>query len=149
MNAVRNLRVESKIAPGRAVPVVIRGTEEQYALLEKLRGQLLPLARLEDLTVSRDGSRPPVAASAVVQGAEVFLPLDGLVDLDEERARLAREAEKLLTNLEGVKRKLRNQDFLAKAKPEVVEKEKALLTQLEETLDKLKKAQESLSFKAK
>ena len=47
------------------------------------------------------------------------------------------------------KRKLRNQDFLAKAKPEVVEKEKALLTQLEETLDKLKKAQESLSFKAK
>jgi valyl-tRNA synthetase len=149
VNAVRNLRVESKIAPGRAVPVVIRGTEEQYALLEKLRGQLLPLARLEDLTVSRDGSRPPVAASAVVQGAEVFLPLDGLVDLDEERARLAREAEKLLTNLEGVKRKLRNQDFLAKAKPEVVEKEKALLTQLEETLDKLKKAQESLSFKAK
>ena len=149
VNAVRNLRVESKIAPGRAVPVVVRGTEEQYALLEKLRGQLLPLARLEDLTVSRDGSRPPVAASAVVQGAEVFLPLDGLVDLDEERARLAREAEKLLTNLEGVKRKLRNQDFLAKAKPEVVEKEKALLTQLEETLDKLKKAQESLSFKAK
>ncbi|MBI5168457.1 MAG: valine--tRNA ligase [Candidatus Eisenbacteria bacterium] len=149
VNAVRNLRVESKIAPGRAVPVVVRGTEEQYALLEKLRGQLLPLARLEDLTVSRDGSRPPVAASAVVQGAEVFLPLDGLVDLDEERARLAREAEKLLTDLEGVKRKLRNQDFLAKAKPEVVEKEKARLEQLEETLEKLKKAQESLSFKAK
>ena len=89
-----------------------------------------------------------MAASAVVQGAEVFLPLDGLVDLDEERARLAREAEKLLTDLEGVKRKLRNQDFLAKAKPEVVEKEKARLAQLEETLDKLKKAQESLSFKA-
>ncbi|MFN8586467.1 MAG: valine--tRNA ligase [Candidatus Eisenbacteria bacterium] len=146
--AVRNLRVESKIAPGRAVPVVVRGTEEQYELLEKLRGQLLPLARIESLTVSRDGSRPPVAASAVVQGAEVFLPLDGLVDLDEERARLAREAEKLLTDLEGVKRKLRNQDFLAKAKPEVVEKEKARLEQLEETLEKLKKAQESLSFKA-
>jgi valyl-tRNA synthetase len=130
------------------VPVVVRGSEAQFELLERLRGQLLPLARIESLTMSRDGSRPPVAASAVVDGAEVFVPLDGLVDLDEERARLAREAEKLLTDLEGVKKKLRNTDFLAKAKPEIVEKEKARLEQLEETLDKLKKAQESLSFKA-
>ena len=83
----------------------------------------------------------------MVEGAEIFLPLDGLIDLDEERARLSREAEKLLTDLEGVKKKLRNKDFLAKAKPEVVEKEKARLLQLEETLDKLKRAQESLSVK--
>ena len=63
-----------------------------------------------------------VGAHQVVEGAEVFLPLEGLIDVDEERARLAREAEKLLTDLEGVKRKLRNQDFLDKAKPEIVAK---------------------------
>jgi valyl-tRNA synthetase len=67
------------------------------------------------------------------------------VDLDEERARLAREAQKLLADLEGVKKKLRNQDFLRKAKPEIVQKENDRLTQLEETLDKLKRAQQSLS----
>jgi valyl-tRNA synthetase len=145
VTAVRNLRVESKIAPGRAVPVVIRGDAGQLDLVEKLENQLRPLARIETLTLSRDGSRPKVAASAVTGGAEVFLPLEGLIDLDEERARLAREAEKLLGDLDGVKRKLRNQDFLAKAKPEVVEKEHARLTQLEETLEKLKKAQQSLS----
>ncbi len=145
--AVRNLRAEQKIAPGKSVPVVVRGSDEQLDLLERLQGQLLPLARIESLTLARDGSRPQVAASAVVSGAEVFLPLAGLVDLDEERARLAREAEKLLTDLEGVKKKLRNQDFLAKAKPEIVEREKARLEQLEETLEKLKKAQESLSVK--
>jgi len=81
----------------------------------------------------------------VVQGAEIFLPLEGLVDLDEERARLAREAQKLLADLEGVKKKLRNQDFLRKAKPEIVQKENERLGQLEETLDKLKRAQQSLS----
>jgi valyl-tRNA synthetase len=86
-----------------------------------------------------------VAASAVVEGAEVFLPLEGLIDVDEERARLAREAEKLLTDLEGVKRKLRNQDFLAKAKPEIVAKENERLAQLEETLEKLRRAEQSLS----
>ena len=145
--AVRNLRVESKIAPGRIVPVVIRGDAAQLDLLERLEGQLRPLARIETLTLARDGSRPPVAASAVVSGAEVFLPLEGLIDLDEERARLAREAEKLLTELEGAKKKLRNQDFLAKARPEIVEREKTRLAQLEETLEKLRKAQESLSVK--
>jgi valyl-tRNA synthetase len=143
--AVRNLRAEQKIAPGRTVPVVVRGSEAQLALLERLQGQLLPLARIETLTLARDGSRPAVAASAVVQGAEVFLPLAGLVDLDEERARLAREAEKLLTDLEGVKKKLRNQDFLRKARPEIVDREKDRLGQLEETLEKLKRAQQSLS----
>ena len=147
VTAVRNLRVEQKIAPGRQVPVTIRGREEQLDLIERLADQVRPLARIETLTLARDGSRPPVAASAVVEGAEVFLPLDGLVDLDEERARLAREAEKLLTDLEGVKKKLRNQDFLAKARPEVVDKERVRLTQLEETLEKLKRAQESLSLK--
>jgi len=147
VTAVRNLRVEQKIAPGKSVPVVVRGTAEQLDLLERLQSQILPLARIETLTLARDGSRPQVAASAVVGGAEIFLPLAGLVDLDEERARLAREAEKLHTDLEGVKKKLRNQDFLAKARPEIVEKEKTRLEQLEETLDKLKKAQESLSVK--
>ena len=75
----------------------------------------------------------------------MFLPLEGLIDLDEERARLAREADKLLGDLETTRKKLRNQDFLAKAKPEIVEREKQRLEQLEETLEKLKKAQASLS----
>ncbi len=143
--AVRNLRVESKISPGKPVRVVVRGAEAQLDLLERLASQVKPLARIETLVLSRDGARPPVAASAVVEGAEVFLPLEGLIDLAEERARLTREAERLLTDLEGVKKKLRNQDFLRKAKPEIVQRENERLVQLEETLDKLKRAQQSLS----
>jgi len=142
---VRNMRVENGLAPGKAVPLVVRGTPEQLDLVESLAGQIQPLARIEGLTLSRDGGRPSVAASAVVQGCEVFLPLEGLIDLDEERARLAREADKLLGDLDQTRRKLRNQDFLAKAKPEIVERERTRLEQLEETLDKLKKAQASLS----
>ena len=142
--AVRNLRAECNLPAGRRVPVVVRGAPEQLELVERLRDQILPLARIETLNVSRDGSRPAVAASAVVAGAEVFLPLEGLIDVDEERARLAKEAAKLLDDLEGVKKKLRNQDFLRKARPDVVEREHTRLAQLEETLEKLKRAQESL-----
>ncbi len=142
--AVRNLRAECNLPAGRRVPVVVRGAPEQLDLVERLRDQILPLARIETLTLSRDGSRPAVAASAIVAGAEVFLPLEGLIDVDEERARLAKEAAKLLDDLEGVKKKLRNQDFLRKARADVVDRERARLEQLEETLEKLKRAQESL-----
>jgi len=142
--AVRNLRAENKVAPGRLVPVVVRGEAPQLDLVELLADQIRPLARIEALTLARDGSRPKVAASAVVQGAEVFLPLEGLIDLDAERERLVKEADRLFNDLENTRRKLRNQDFLAKAKPEVVERERQRLSQLEETLEKLKRAQESL-----
>jgi valyl-tRNA synthetase len=142
--AVRNLRTECNLPAGRRVPVVVRGDAAQLELVERLRDQILPLARIESLTLSRDGSRPKVAASAVVAGAEVFLPLAGLIDVDGERARLAKEAARLLDDLEGVKKKLRNQDFLRKARAEIVERERTRLAQLEETLEKLKRAQESL-----
>ena len=142
--AVRNLRAENGVAPGRRVAVAVRGRDAQLDLLEQLTPQVLPLARIETLALARDGSRPRVAASAVVDGAEIFLPLEGLIDLDAERERLVREADKLLADLEGTRKRLRNQDFLTKARPEIVEREKARLAQLEETLDKLRRAQESL-----
>ncbi len=142
--AVRNLRAESNLAAGKRVPLVVRGAAAQLDLVEKLRDQIMALARIETLTVSRDGARPAVAASSVVSGAEVFLPLEGLIDVDEERTRLTKEAAKLLDDLESVKKKLRNQDFLTKARPDIVDKERARLVHLEETLDKLKRAQDSL-----
>jgi valyl-tRNA synthetase len=142
--AVRNLRAEAGLPPGKRVPVVVRGTEEQLALIESLTPQIMALARVDRVTAMRDGGRPGMAASAIVDGAEVFLPLEGLIDVAEERARLVREADKLLHDLEGTRRKLRNQDFLNKARPDVVEREHQRLAQLEETLEKLKRTQESL-----
>src|SRR5262245_4562331 len=90
--AVRNLRAENGLPPGKKVPVMVRANPEQLALVESLQEQIRALARIETLTVLRNGTRPQVAASAIVKGAEVFLPLEGLVDLTEERARLGREA---------------------------------------------------------
>jgi len=145
VNAVRNLRVENNVPPGRKVGLVARGTPEQLALMDRMREQIISLARLESLTVAPDAARPGVAAAAVVQGCEVFLPLEGLINVDEERERLTREAARLLDDLEGARKKLRNVDFLTKARPEIVEREKARLTQLEETLDKLRRAQAALA----
>jgi len=142
--AVRNLRAEAGLGPGKRVPLHVRGNESQTALIEKLAPQIRVLARVESITYLRDGGRPGMAASAIVEGAELFLPLEGLINVEEERARLVRETEKLHEDLENTRRKLRNQDFLNKARPEVVQREHTRLAQLEETLEKLKRAAGSL-----
>src|SRR5205085_3072533 len=98
--AVRNLRAENNLPPGKRVPLVVRGTPEQLDVIERLREQVIALARIETMTVSRDGARPAIAASAVVGGAEVFLPLEGLIDVEEERARLVKDASKLVGEVE-------------------------------------------------
>jgi len=142
--AVRNLRAEMNLPPGRGVPVVVRADERASALITANRELLAPLARIESWSVGPEAVRPGVAASAVVRGLEVWLPLAGLVDLDAERQRLAREADRVLADLEGTRRKLQNQDFLTKAKKEVVERERQKLAQLEETVAKLKRAEQAL-----
>ena len=80
----------------------------------------------------------------MVRGVELWVPLAGLIDIDAERQRLVREADKIAGDLEGTKKKLMNQDFLAKAKPEVVQRERDLLELLDQTVAKLNRALEAL-----
>ena len=142
--AVRNLRSEMNLPPGRGVPVVVRADARVTALIDANRELLAPLARIESWTVGPDAVRPGVAAAAVVRGLEVWLPLAGIIDLEAERMRLAREADRVLHDLESTRRKLQNQDFLTKAKKEVVERERQKLEQLEETVAKLQRAEQAL-----
>jgi valyl-tRNA synthetase len=142
--AIRNLRAEMNVSPGKPVRVVLRGDARQISVIRRLDDQLRPLARIESIEYASDGERPAVAASAVVRGTEVFLPLEGLIDLDSERNRLKKQADKTTDDVESLRKKLRNQDFLRKARPDVVDREKQRLVDLEETLAKLQRARENL-----
>ena len=90
------------------------------------------------------GDRPKGAATAVVGAMEIYLPLDDLVNLDEERARLAKEVGKVEDELARVQKKLANGDFLAKAKTEVVHKEREKATQFEEKIRTLRSSLEKI-----
>jgi valyl-tRNA synthetase len=63
--------------------------------------------------------------TAVVTGAELILPLEGLINIEEEIARLEKEYDKLNKEVERVQKKLNNQGFIAKAPAKVVEEERA------------------------
>ena len=144
VGAVRNLRSEMNIPPARKAPILIRSSGADAETLRRQRDLILLLAKGETLEVGPDIAKPKIVASAVVRQNVIFLPLEGLIDVGLERQRLQKEYERVLREFDSTKRKLQNDDFLAKAKKEVVEREHEKFVSLGDTKEKLEKNLEVL-----
>ncbi|WP_106475916.1 valine--tRNA ligase [Phytohalomonas tamaricis] len=126
--AVRNIRAEMNIAPGK--PLTVYLTKGAQADRERLLGNellLTKLAKLESVSYLRPEDELPVSAVQLVGEMEVRVPMAGLIDKDAELARLAREIDKQDKLIMGIEKKLGNESFVAKAPAEVVDKEKGKL----------------------
>jgi valyl-tRNA synthetase len=128
--------------------VIFYGQDAELSFHNDQRPYLRSLARVGAAEFLSSGERPRGAATALVGATEIYLPLDDVVNLDEEQARLAKEVGKVEHELARVQKKLDNGDFLSKAKEEVVEKEREKASQFEEkirtlrsSLDKIREIQ--------
>ncbi len=121
VTAVRVVRAEMNVPPSRKAPVLLRDASPQtLARAQAWQEAAGRLARISAIEAAP--SEPPAGcAQIVLDEATLFLPLAGLIDLDAERARLARERARAADDHDKVLRKLDNADFVARAKPEVVE----------------------------
>ncbi len=139
--AVRTIRGENNVPPGAWVKLSIHATDRATrAILEAGRGYLLGhLTRADDLTFTDE--RPPRCAASPIRGGELFIPLEGLVNFDDEIVRLRKVLKKAEKDLEAIEKKLGNPAFLAKAPPEVIAENQA---RLEENRDRVGKLQNSL-----
>jgi valyl-tRNA synthetase len=144
VGAVRNLRSEMNIAPARKAPILIRAEGHEADIIREQREWIMLLGRGESLEVGPHVHKPEVAASAVVRQHEIFLPLAGLIDVDVELKRLQKEYERVLREFDITRRKLQNDDFLGKAKKEVVDREREKFETLGSTKEKLEKNLEVL-----
>jgi valyl-tRNA synthetase len=142
--AVSNIRSEMNVPPGREADVTVRASGDVERVANDEGASIRAMARIANLHVGADSSKPKHAASAVARDAEVFVHLEGLIDLDVERGRLRRDLERAEKALHSTQRKLANQDFLEKAKPEVVEAEREKIGNLELSIDKLQAALSAL-----
>ncbi|MDP9348033.1 MAG: valine--tRNA ligase [Gemmatimonadota bacterium] len=135
--AVRNIRAEYGIQPGTRVPLRVGGlSPELRGDLEASLRALRDLARVEEL--SFDGAAGVVGASAVLRsGAEVFVPLAGVIDVEKEKGRLRAEVSRLEGQIGGTEKKLANESFVSRAPEEVVRKEREKLASYREQREKL------------
>ncbi len=124
---VRSVRSEMNVPPGSKVPLFIAGGDQLARSCMEAHGALIMrLARLSQLSDS-DGAVPEGAVQDALGTARLILPLAGVIDIDEEKARLHREVAKIDVEIGKFEKKLANQNFLAKAPPEVVAEQRTRL----------------------
>jgi valyl-tRNA synthetase len=138
IEGIRSIRGENNLPPQTKVRAVIQSADARTReLLERWKAYLMPLAGLSEVSVGEPGPKPAQSAAVIGSGMEIFVPLAGLIDFDEERGRIGKEIAKLDQDLGGLLRKLENPNFVAKAPPDVVEKDRARVDELKARKAKL------------
>ena len=136
--AVRNIRAEMNIALSKPLDVLLRDcSPAALRRVEANRTFLSRLARLESLTILPAGEKGPVSVTKIVEGAELLIPMAGLVDKAAELDRLAKELGKLDVEIEKIQVKLANEGFVSRAPEAVVAKERERVAELEQSKAKL------------
>ncbi|WP_054859097.1 valine--tRNA ligase [Gracilibacillus sp. JCM 18860] len=139
IRSVRNIRAEVDTPLSKEIPIYIQANDpEGKANMEENRVYLDRFCNPSELVIDTTVEVPEKGMSAVVTGAEIFLPLEGLIDIDKELARLQAELEKLDKEVERVDKKLSNEGFVKKAPEQVVEAEKAKQQDYMEKREKVK-----------
>jgi len=143
---VRAVRARYAVPPRQGIRLVFKtSSETDNRWLDAEFGLMSQLAGVASFDAATDAAKPDHAASFVAGGLEVFVPLEGLVDFDAERRRVEKQLAEAKADLERLERKLSNEGFLAKAAPEIVEKDRSRAAELGDTVVTLSGQLEELS----
>ena len=138
IEGVRAIRGESNLSPALKLAAQVQSpVAEVRATLEKWSSYLMPLAGLAKVEIVPPGIKPPQAAADIRANMEIYVPLAGIVDLAEERARLSKEIQRAEGEVAALVKKLSNPSFVQRAPADVVEKDRARQAELEVRIGKL------------
>ncbi len=139
ISAIRNIRGEANVSPSKKIEVIFKTTDENSGNILQNNAKILDkLANVEKYEF--DVEIPKLVGFRLVDTTEIYVPLADLIDLDKEIEKLEKSIEKTQTELDKVLKKLSNENFVAKAKPEAVEKEKRIKEELENKIAKFKES---------
>jgi len=140
VRAVRNIRSEMNVPPQKKIEAVVVTDGVTGKILKDNSELVSQLSGLRSITVrERLDIRPKKAVSQIISGAEIYVPLVGIIDLDVEIQKLERDLEATQAALFRSRKKLTNKGFLEKAQEEIVEKERERLAEFQEKEERLKK----------
>ena len=133
--AVRTIRSESNIPPGDELALILGNTvADDSARVTRHTQALAKLAKVASITIAKSGEEQPPTLSALAGTIEVMVPMAGVIDVDKELARLAKELDRLTAEQGRVAGKLSNDNFVARAPADVVDKERAKLADIETSI---------------
>ena len=141
--SIRNIRAEMDIAHKQAVSVIVSTHDKGVVdMKEELYLYAGKLANVNDIRIEKIKQRPKLSASSVLDFCEIFIPLEGIMDIDKERARLHKDLANAERFLDSINKKLQNRSFIDRAPEDIVqdERQKALTQK-----DKIARVRENIS----
>jgi valyl-tRNA synthetase len=125
VSAIRRVRGENNISPASSIRVLLdAGSAQDDARLRKFRSALAFLAKASEVRGLGEGESPAFSAPVAIGSMAISIPLEGLVDLSQETARLDKEIKRLAAEVDKANAKLGNANFVANAPADVVAQEK-------------------------
>ncbi|GAB4434005.1 MAG: valine--tRNA ligase [bacterium] len=138
VRAIRNVKSEMNVSPSQKPRVTIVSlSKDKMEFLLKMKDFIELLARAEVAFVAELKERPSQSALAVVEGVDIWVNLEGLINVDDEKNRISREIKKAEKDVEFLSKKLSNEDYLKNAPEDVVEEDRQKLSLYKEKLAKL------------
>ena len=136
ISAIRNIRGEANVSPAKKIEVIFKTVDENAKNILQNNAKILDkLANVEKYKF--DAQIPKLVGFRLVDTTEIYVPLAELIDLDKEIEKLEKSIEKVQKDLDRTLNKLSNENFVKRAKPEAVEKEKRIKEELENKIAKL------------
>ncbi len=143
--AIRNIRAEFHVSPAAEVDILIKtDSPDATKALKENEWIFHKLENISSFEISESLSKPDTSASAVVEGSELFVPLEGVIDLEKERQRVEKEINRLEGFLQSINGKLNNSGFINNAPEEVVQRERDKKADTEKSLEKLREIEQGL-----
>jgi valyl-tRNA synthetase len=138
IGAIRNLRAEMNVEPGKKINLVIDKNSDKWNLVKSTQDHFASLAKIENIVPLTDNFVKDNAGTVVVQKTEFLIPLADLIDVDKEKKRLGKEITRLEGLEKGLSAKLNNKNFIYKAPETIVNKEREKLNNIRENLIKVR-----------
>lgn len=139
ITAIRSIRKDMNVPPGEMVEIVVKDVlPARCAVLQDNRHYIKVMAKVKDIYIGDDAIKPEKSTTTVVDDIEIYMPLEGIIDLEKERERLLKKLSKVENSLIKCVGKLNNDNFVNNAPSQIIEQEQERKEQLENTIEKLK-----------
>lgn len=144
---IRNARLENKIEPKKKMGVIIdiKNNQNYIELFESHKNLIEKLRTGSELEITNTGKKIKNTIHRTVAGINIYIPTEGLIDIEKEKAKAEKELANLEKYISGIENKLKNQDFASKAPQKVIEQQKETLTQAKARFKEIKKHLTELS----
>ena len=137
ISAIRNIRMSLNIPQSKYIELIVKCNNQDYKNINRFNQYILDMTKTDKIILHQDKKTPNNVASAIVEKIELFVPLQDLINLDEEKKRLQNKIDDLQARLNSVNKKIMNKNFISRAPENIVQHEQKKAEKYENQIFKL------------